>query len=89
MRRPAGLVGLGLAAAALAAAALPARAADPARLPVPGGVGVAVRLDPASHLFGDAVEATVEVLVDPARVAAGSVRLDVDFSPYRLAARPA
>jgi hypothetical protein len=55
---------------------------------VPGGIGLAVLLDPASPHFGDRVTASVEILVDPRQVDPDSVRLVTDFAPYRAAAPP-
>ena len=81
------------AAAAIVGAvvSLPAAAAVvPASKPlrVPGGIGIAVFVEPASHLFGDPVTASVEILVDPRRVDPAGIRLKTGFEPYRLAARP-
>jgi len=64
-----------LAALALAA---PAAAAPP--------VTHETALAPREALFGDAVEARADVVVDPARVDPSAVRVHVDFRPYRVAA---
>jgi len=65
-----------LVALATLAVAAPARAAD--------GSGVSYRatLAPREALFGDALDARVDVVVDPSIVAASSVRVHVDFRPY-------
>jgi hypothetical protein len=42
------------------------------------------RVDPAVHVFGDPVTATVEVVVDTTTVDLESVRIEPDFSPYEL-----
>lgn len=56
------------------------------RIFVPGGIGLGVYLDPASHLFGDPVTARAEVLIDPIEVDPASVRLRTSFAPYRFRA---
>jgi hypothetical protein len=66
----------------------PATTYPDAALRVPGGIGLALLLDPASPHFGDPVTATVEILVDPRQVDPESVRLVADFEPYRSAAPP-
>lgn len=66
----------------------PATTYPDAALRVPGGIGLAVLLDPASPHFGDRVTASVEILVDPRQVDPASVRLVTDFEPYRPAAPP-
>ena len=85
------LVATALVAAGIAASSPPSPAAGAAEgaARVPGGAGIAVRLDPASHLFGDRVAATVEVLVDARRVDPDTVKLRVDFAPYGFAGPPA
>ena len=55
-------------------------------LRVPGGIGFGLYIERPSHLFGDPVIAHVGVVLNPKRVDPGSVELDVDFPPYRLAA---
>ncbi|HEU4942178.1 MAG TPA: hypothetical protein VFT18_02870 [Gaiellaceae bacterium] len=45
-------------------------------------VGTAL-LDPESHLFGDAVRARVELIVDTTRVDPGSIDVGANFEPYR------
>lgn len=89
----AALVALALAAPATAGRARgvpppPATTHPDAALRVPGGVGLAVLVDPASPHFGDSVTATAEILVDPRQVDPDSVRLVTDFTPYRAAAPP-
>lgn len=79
---------IALAAAALATAS-PAGAAQQGGPLVPGAVGIASYIDPASHLFGDTVTARLELLVDPAKVDPGSIRVRASFRPYRLAGPPA
>jgi hypothetical protein len=50
-------------------------------------LAVRASVAPRSHLFGDAVTAEVEVVVD--RAAARTVRVEPDFAPYVLLGRPA
>lgn len=66
-----GALGLALALAA------PASAAPP--------VSYQTTLAPREALFGDPVDAHVDVVVDPARVDPRAVRVHVDFRPYRVA----
>lgn len=86
----AALVALAVAAPATAGGARglppPASTHPDGALRVPGGIGLAVLVDPASPHFGDTVTATVEILVDPRQVDPDSVRLATDFAPYRAAA---
>jgi hypothetical protein len=92
MAAAAALVVLALAAPATAGRPrglpLPATTYPDAALRVPGGIGLAVLVDPASPHFGDRVTATVEILVDPRQVDPDSVRVVTDFAPYRAAAPP-
>lgn len=55
------------------------------RLGLPG-VGIASFLEPVSHRFADPVEASVETVLLPRKVDPGSVRLAVQFAPYRVTA---
>lgn len=72
--------------AAIALVAPPRIALDRSdELSVPGGIGLAVFLEPASRLFGDPVKASAEVILDPERIDADSVELRTNFAPYRLA----
>ena len=53
------------------------------RLGLPG-VGLASFLEPVSHRFADPVEASVEAVLLPRKVDPDSVRLAVQFAPYRV-----
>lgn len=80
---------LALAAAAVVGPAPESQAAPaPKKLRLPGGIGAGLFVEPASHLFGDPVTASVEILIDPARVNQSSVRLRTSFEPYRPTAPP-
>lgn len=50
-------------------------------------VSVVGSVTPSLHVFGDPVEARVEVVVDSATVDPASVRVDPEFAPYELAGR--
>jgi hypothetical protein len=66
----------------------PVRVEDPNLVRVPGGIVIGVYVDPASPLFGDPVTARADIYVNPKRVDPESVKLDVDFRPYRPAGPP-
>ena len=53
------------------------------RLGLPG-VGIASFLEPVSHRFADPVEASVETVLLPRKVDPDSVRLAVQFAPFRV-----
>ncbi len=44
-------------------------------------------LTPTAHLFGDVVEARLDVIVDRERFDPDSVRATLDFLPYRIQSR--
>lgn len=76
-----------LAAAAAASLLLVAGCGedDEGAAPPPGRfVATSRALTPTAHLFGDPVEARVDVVVDRRRLDPDRVRLRVDFLPYRL-----
>jgi hypothetical protein len=83
------LVGAAVLAAALAGAAvavvvLGGRAGGET-LPQPTGTVATARaaVEPGTHLFGDAVSARVDVVLDRGRVDPAALRLDADFAPYQ------
>jgi hypothetical protein len=45
-------------------------------------IALATSIQPRTHLFGDAVTAQADLLVDPRQVEPGSVRVDARFDPY-------
>ncbi len=75
-----------LGAGALTGPAASSAAPAPKELRVPGGIGAGLLVEPASHLFGDPVTASVEIVVDPKRVQPSSIRVRTSFEPYRLTA---
>lgn len=52
-----------------------------------GGIEARATVAPQVLLFGDTVLAHVDVVVDPARVDPGSVRVDVDVTPFEILGR--
>jgi hypothetical protein len=50
----------------------------------PRSLVASARITPPSSLFGDLLDARVDVLVDPRRVDPGSVQLDARFRPYAV-----
>lgn len=71
-----------LVAAAAAALVLAAPAA--AQTPLPGGRAIVVTagLTPSTHLFGDSIVATVDVVVDPAEFDPERLGVRLRFAPY-------
>lgn len=51
-------------------------------------IRVTTSLEPRFPAFGDTVRATVDVVLDPRRVDPESVRIETDFAPWELVARP-
>jgi hypothetical protein len=91
-RRGAALAALGAAALGLAVVAavlgprLLAPAADAAGASLPGRQAVLTRAAfvPNVHLFGDPVEARLQVAVDRRRIDPDTVEVEWDFSPYEV-----
>jgi hypothetical protein len=75
----------GAAAAAAVALAVGAWGGNSAPPPV-RALAARAAVTPRTARFGDPIDASVDVVVDPARVDPGSVRLDAGFAPY-VAAR--
>src|SRR5207248_3092426 len=50
----------------------------------PHPVVVSPRITPESSLFGDVLNAGVDIAVNPKRLDPASVQLDADFRPYRI-----
>ena len=73
----------GAAAAAVLAVALPS-GSEATDFPQLAGrpVVATATVEPRAHLFGDAVTARVEAVVDRGRVDPSALRLQADFSPY-------
>jgi hypothetical protein len=54
----------------------------------PTGIRVTTALVPRQPLFGDTVRGVVDVVLDPARVDPGSIRIATGFAPWELVGRP-
>jgi hypothetical protein len=67
----------------LAIAALALAPAGPAAAASGTGVSYRATLAPREALFGDALDARVDVVVDPTLASPSSVRVNVDLRPYR------
>src|SRR3954454_10934876 len=52
------------------------------------GIGIAYALTPRAALFGDTLEAKVDVLVDPRAVDPDSLQLHADYGVYAQIANP-
>lgn len=66
----------------IVAAFAPATAAD-GSLPQGADFRTATRISPGPHLFGDTLEAELDVFVDPHRADPGSVRVDTSFAAFQ------
>lgn len=51
-------------------------------------VTVSASISPRAHLFGDAILAEAELVLDPRRVRPETVRIDADFEPYQQLGDP-
>jgi hypothetical protein len=82
-----------VAAAVLVVALASWNGADetPNGLPRPGGdsgIEAAAGFSPRAALFGDTVQARVDVVLDPTRIDARSVRVAADFTPWQAVGKP-
>lgn len=93
MRRGRVVLGLAVAATVSAAVALAAPGhadAGGSGLRASGSLGIEARasLAPRISLFGDTVEALVDVTLDRSRIDPESVRVDAAFLPWKVTAKP-
>ncbi|MCS7008027.1 MAG: hypothetical protein NZL88_10790, partial [Gaiellaceae bacterium] len=81
---------IGVAAATVALALLAASEGPRQADVLAGGeeIRVTTRLEPRLPAFGDTVRATVDVVLDPRRVAPESVRIAAELAPWELVVRP-
>jgi hypothetical protein len=87
-RAQAGAVAVVLLLAVVAAFVLGTASDERSAVAARDPVKVHATLAPRATQFGDRVVAQAELLVDPARVDPGSVRVVTDFSPYRVRGAP-
>jgi hypothetical protein len=88
-RAQGGAVVLVVALAAVAAFVLATRSEQRRPVAARNPVTVHATLGPRAVQFGDRVVAQAELLVDPARVDPGGLKVVADFAPYRVVGAPA